>query len=391
MNIFSKSAFLPVDLRSTPTERQGDDGSTVKYQAPGDTSYDRNTELKAFDDTKAGVKGLVDAGLTKIPPIFIQKPHTQLGDNSKYSIPVIDLEGVSRDATKRRETIGEIMEAAEKWGFFQVVNHGIPVSVLDEMIDGICRFHEQDVVEKKKFYTRDVKKKVLYMSNFLLYSSPAADWKDTFYCAMAPHPPDRNELPAVCSDIMIDYSKQVMSLGHTVLELISEALGLNPNHLKDVDCAEQFVLLGHYYPVCPEPELTLGTSSHTDTTFLTILLQDQVGGLQVLQENQWVDVPPKRGALVVNIGDFLQLITNDRLKSVHHRVVARNVEPRISVASLFRPPIRRGSSSSVYGPIKELISEENPQIYRETSIEEFHSHLSSKGKDGVSSLLHFKL
>ncbi|XP_059650890.1 1-aminocyclopropane-1-carboxylate oxidase homolog 1-like [Cornus florida] len=375
--------------------------STVKFQAPSETSYDRNTELKAFDDTKSGVKGLVDAGVTKIPPIFInhkhdqphQKPYTQLGDLSgtkQGTIPVIDLDGVHRDATKRREISGEVLEACEKWGFFQVVNHGIPVSVLDEMVDGICRFNEQDTEEKKKWYTRDVKRKVLFVSNFLLYTSPAADWRDTIFCFMAPNPPDRDELPEICSDIMIDYSKQVMRLGHTVFELISEALGLNPNHLKDMDCAKQLTLAGHYYPVCPEPELTLGASSHTDVAFLTILLQDQIGGLQVHHENQWVDITPKRGALVINIGELLQLISNDRVKSVYHRVVARHVGPRISVASFFSP-VQRGNSSRVYGPIKELISEESPQIYCETSIKDYQSHYTSKGLDGVSSLLHLKL
>ncbi|XP_059650893.1 deacetoxyvindoline 4-hydroxylase-like [Cornus florida] len=253
--------------------------STARNQAPSDTSYDRNTELKAFDDTKAGVKGLVDAGLTKIPQIFIQKPYIQLGDYSKCSIPVIDLEGVNKDATKRREIIREIIEACEKWGFFQVVNHGIPVTVLDEMIDGICRFHEQDTEEKKKLYTRDFNKRVLYLSNFRLYSSPAADWKDTLFCVMAPHTPDRDELPAVCRLVASKFFRRISGLMF----------------------------------------------------------------------------PPKRGALIVNIGDLLQLITNDRLKSVHHRVVARNVGPRISVASFFRQQIRKGSSLSGYGPIKELI------------------------------------
>ncbi len=107
-------------------------------------------------------------------------------------------------------------------------------------------------------------------------------------------------------DITIEYSKEVYKLGFTLFELLSEALGLKPDHLKGLECVKEHALLSHYYPACPEPELTMGASKHSDPDFLTILLQDHLGGLQILHQDQWIDVPPLPGALVINIGDLLQ-------------------------------------------------------------------------------------
>lgn len=108
-------------------------------------------------------------------------------------------------------------------------------------------------------------------------------------------------------DILMEYSKQVEKLAILLLELLSEALGLNSNYLKDTGRAKGHALLCHYSPPCPERELTLATSKQADSCFLTVLLQDHIGGPQVLHEDRWIDRHPIPGALVVNIGDLLQV------------------------------------------------------------------------------------
>jgi len=177
--------------------------STNELEGGTVSNYDRKSELKEFDDSKAGVQGLVENGVTKVPRVFYCEQsninHGSVNEsNSKLSIPTIDLKGIHDDPALRDEVVRQLHDACEKWGFFQVINHGISTHILDEMMKGTCRFHQQDAKVRKDYYTRDPNRKVVYVSNYSLYHDPAANWRDSLGFSMAPNPPKSEEFPEVC-------------------------------------------------------------------------------------------------------------------------------------------------------------------------------------------------
>ncbi|KAL8138996.1 hypothetical protein V2J09_004997 [Rumex salicifolius] len=348
----------------------------------------RELNLNEFENSKAGVKGLVDAGITKVPEMFIlplehQVKATNSAATSQLRVPTIDLEGFKSE--RRAQIIDEIGRVSHTWGIFYMVNHGVPLEVMKNMLEAMRSFHEQPNDTKMPFYSRDPTKKVQYYTSFQGVLNTYI-WKDSLSCDLDDLA--STELPVVCREAMCVYVKHMIILKDKLCALLSEALGLRSDHLESMKCMEVQRVFGHYYPACPEPDLTMGTTHHSDPFFLTILLTSSIDGLQVLYEDQWIDVPPMEGALICIIGDMLQLIANDLLKSAEHRVLARSIGPRLSVACFFYPG--RRNRERKYGVIEELLSENNPFMYKEISFDDYFTHFRSKRVVGTKAVLHFR-
>ncbi|PKI54914.1 hypothetical protein CRG98_024696 [Punica granatum] len=141
--------------------------------------YDRAAEVKRFEDSKLGVKGLVDSGLDSIPRFFIHSQDTlsdlRPGRPGPDLIPTIDLSGV--DSDRRPDIVEQISLACRELGFYRIVNHGVPVEILDRTIGAVKAFHEQPMEEKARVYRREMETGVSFFSNVDLFQSKAASWR----------------------------------------------------------------------------------------------------------------------------------------------------------------------------------------------------------------------
>ncbi|KAB5538048.1 hypothetical protein DKX38_015581 [Salix brachista] len=359
--------------------------------------YDRSKEVRQFDDSKIGVKGLIDSGITSIPKFFIHSAETlsdlkpkrssRLPDAESNLIPTIDISGLE-DSNRRSAVVDKVGRACREFGFFQVVNHGVPLEVLDRTIGAIKGFHELPTEEKMRWYSREMGTGVSFLSNVDLFHSKAASWRDTLQMTLGPNLPEFEEIPGVCRDELVDWNHYAKQLGEVLMELLCEGLGLNAGKLKDLTFLDARTMAAHYYPYCPQPDLTVGIMSHTDPGVLTVLLQDQIGGLQVKHGEDWVDVKPVPGAIVINVGDILQILSNNEYKSNEHRVLANGCQdPRISIAIFFNPLKR----DNLFGPFPELISPEKPAVYREFVYTDYIKRFFTKELDGKSLTNYYKL
>lgn len=284
----------------------------------------------------------------------------------------------------------QISQACQQFGFFQVINHGVPVETMEKMLEITREFFNLPVEEKMKLYSNDPSKTTRLSTSSNLQKETIHNWRD--YLRLHCHPLDKYveewpTNPTSFKEIVSKYSMETRELGLRLEEAISESLGLEKDTINNSLGEQGQHMAINYYPPCPQPELTFGLPAHTDPNTLTILLQDpNVTGLQLLKDGKWLSLKPFPNALVVNIGDQLQALSNSKYKSTWHRAVVNSQVARVSVATFLCP----SSSAVIKAPTQLIQDQSSLPIYRDYTYAEYYNKFWTRNLDQGHCLELFK-
>ncbi|XP_030474166.2 codeine O-demethylase-like [Syzygium oleosum] len=310
------------------------------------------------------------------------------GSTQRPTVPIIDLGKLSLDQTGGDHELEKLHEACKDLGLFQLVNHGIGTSLLEDLRHEIEEFFKLPLSEKTKFGIRSGE--VEGYGNVTRLEEKL-DWGDRFFMIINPIAKRRPhlfpELPLSLRNTLDYYIKETQKLAMQLLGLISKCLDIEMNEMKELFEDGLQTLRMTYYPPCPQPELVIGLTPHSDATGITILHQiNGVDGFQIKMDGAWTPIHILPNALVVNVGDVMEILSNGLYNSIEHRATVNSTRERISIAMFFNPKL-----DSEIGPIQSLTTTESPALFRRIKMEKYVQDFFSHKLDGKSYLERMKL
>lgn len=277
--------------------------------------------------------------------------------NTKQDVPVIDIEGLVRSTSQKHDVVKAIGNACRENGFFYIINHGIDVSLQKRLEEASKLFFAFD--QETKMEIAMAKGGRAWRGYFPVgyeLTSGKPDLKEGVYFGeelALDHPNVQAGLPfygenlfprepAELKPVVLDYMTAMTQLGHTLMRGLSLSLGLEEHYFHSHYTKDPLILFRiFHYPAAPHSnsskDETWGVGEHTDYGVLTILKQDENGGLEVKTKSGWVEAPPLENAFVCNIGDMLDRMTGGRYRSTPHRVKNKSGRSRLSYPFFFDP------------------------------------------------------
>ena len=269
-------------------------------------------------------------------------------------IPIIDIAPLVAGTEGRYTVAEQIGRACRDSGFFYIVGHGVDERLQVQLVELSRRFFAQDLDTKMAIsMARGGRAWRGYFPVGGELTSGQPDLKEGIYfgaelprdhplveAGTPMHGPNLfPESPSELRRTVLDYMSAMTTLGHQLMAGLALSLGLEESYFAERYTADPLILFRIFnYPAASQgDESAWGVGEHTDYGVLTILRQDESGGLQVRSHARWVDAPPVADAFVCNIGDMLDRMTGGLYRSTPHRVRNRSGRDRLSFPFFFDP------------------------------------------------------
>ncbi|PUZ61962.1 hypothetical protein GQ55_4G320300 [Panicum hallii var. hallii] len=292
----------------------------------------------------------------------------------ELAFPTVDLQRLAEPGDV--EEAGKLRSALESWGLFAVTGHGMPESLLEGVRHAGMEFFHLPPEEKLRHANRTEDGEFQpegYGIDRVDTDEQVLDWCDRLYLTVQPEEERRAQFwparPPSLARLLHEYALGSERVARRVLGAMARALGLGEGFfLGRVGDKVASYARFTFYPPCPRPDLVHGLKPHTDNSVVTVLLLDpDVGGLQVLKDGRWVDVPVLgRGELLVVVGDEMEIMSNAAFRAPTHRVVARAGRERMTLALFYQPEPHRDLV-----PAEELVGEGRPARYKKLGAKTF--------------------
>ncbi|KAL2641724.1 hypothetical protein R1flu_009311 [Riccia fluitans] len=300
----------------------------------------------------------------------------------KLEIPVIDLAG--SDGAEREKVCKEVVRAAEEWGFFQVINHGVDESLMKKALDVYTEFFHSPLEEKMKVVIPEDSiegwkhPKLTQTSDYLQHVSSAysAEYVANSWIPATPRytknwPPS----PSCLRPTMIDFVNAGTGLHEKLLRMMAEGIGLESDAFVKYFADPRVSIRANFYPLKTDGSFVGSLDPHSDISGTT-LLTDFVDGLEVKKDETWVRVHPLPSGFVVNVGDLVEILSNGRFKSVLHRGCPNESKERLSVACFYMP-----NDNAVLAPLKELLVDGQQTKYKAVRFDEYFESFLANGNN----------
>src|SRR5687767_8845119 len=295
------------------------------------------------------------------------------------TIPIVDLaEFLSGDETRKKRFVNELGKAYEEVGFVAVKNHGIPDDLIADLYKYVQHFFALPTEKKLQYEKKELAGQRGYTSFGREHAKgyEAPDLKEFFQFGQTVEDNDPireeypenvkvNEIPQFTPTLQKAYRNFEKS-GKALLQAIALFLGLDEHYFDEfVHNGNSILRAIHYPPITSEPKSAIRAEQHEDINLITLLVGASADGLEILtKKNEWIGVTSLPEQIVVNVGDMLQRLTNNRLKSTTHRVVNPKRElwhtSRFSIPFFLHP-----KSSMSLACLDQCIDEKHPKAYED--------------------------